>query len=137
MGATPGLSVLLDTNVLVRHLTGDPPDHAARATRFLSGQRDLVVPDLVIAEMVYVLESVYGAARPTVAEAVRSILTFDAIHVADEDLLLRTVEVYEFGRLHFAESYLVAMAERAGIGVIASFDRSIDRVPTIRRIEPS
>lgn len=131
------MSVLIDTNVLIRHLTGDPSEQAARATRFLSEERDLVVPDLVIAEMVYVLESVYGAARPTVAAAVRSVLTFDAIHVADESLLLRTVEVYEFDRLDFAESYLIAMAERAGIGAIASFDRSIDRVPTVRRIEPS
>ena len=137
MGATPALSVLLDTNVLVRHLTGDPPEQAARATSFLSEKRDLVVPDLVIAEMVYVLESVYGALRPTVAAAVRSVLTFDSIQVADESLLLRTVEVYEFGRLHFAESYLIAMAERTGIGVIASFDRSIERVGTVRRVEPT
>ncbi len=131
------MSVLVDTNVLVRHLTGDPSEQAARATRLLSEERDLVVPDLVIAEMVYVLESVYGAARPTVAAAVRSVLTFDSIHVADEPLLLRTVEVYELGRLDFAESYLIAMAERTGIGVIASFDRSIDRIGTVRRVEPT
>ena len=131
------MSVLLDTNVLIRHLTGDPLEEAAGATRFLSEERDLAVPDLVITEMVYVLESVYGSARATVAAAVRSVLTFDSIHVADESLLLRTVEVYEFGRLHFAESYLVAMAERSGIGAIASFDRSIDRMPTVRRVEPT
>ena len=131
------MSVLVDTNVLVRHLTGDPSEQAVRATRFLSEERVLVVPDLVIAEMVYVLESVYGAARPTVAAAVRSVLTFDSIHVADESLLLRTVEVYEFDRLDIAESYLIAMAERTGVGVIASFDRSIDRVGTVRRVEPT
>ncbi|TAL07691.1 MAG: type II toxin-antitoxin system VapC family toxin [Chloroflexota bacterium] len=131
------MSVLLDTNVLIRHLTGDPPEHAVRATRFLAEERNLVVPDLVIAEMVYELESVYGAARPTVAAAVRSVLTFDSIQVADDGLLLRAIEVYEFDRLHFAESYLIAMTERTGIGVIASFDRSIDRVPTIQRVEPT
>jgi predicted nucleic acid-binding protein len=31
----------------------------------------------------------------------------------------------------------VASAQRTGIGVIASFDRSIDRVNTIRREEPA
>jgi predicted nucleic acid-binding protein len=35
------------------------------------------------------------------------------------------------------DAYLVASAERTGIGVIASFDRSIDRVATVRREEPS
>ena len=52
------------------------------------------------------------------------------------DLLQRAVEVYEIHRLDFADAYLVASAERTGIGAIASFDRSIDRVATVRREEP-
>lgn len=52
-------------------------------------------------------------------------------------LLLRALEVYETDRLDFAEAYLVAQAERSGIGVIASFDRAIDRVTTVRRLEPA
>jgi NAD(P)-dependent dehydrogenase (short-subunit alcohol dehydrogenase family) len=35
-----------------------------------------------------------------------------------------------------AEAYLVASAERSGVDTVASFDRSIDRVTTIKRIEP-
>jgi len=34
-GSDGELTAFVDTNVLVRHLTGDPPDQAARATRFL------------------------------------------------------------------------------------------------------
>jgi predicted nucleic acid-binding protein len=56
--------------------------------------------------------------------------------VVDRDVLLRAVEVYETDRLDFAEAYLVANAESTGIGGIASFDRSIDRVHTVERIEP-
>ncbi|HUH69306.1 MAG TPA: hypothetical protein VLZ05_10750 [Mycobacterium sp.] len=36
----------------------------------------------------------------------------------------------------FAEACLVACAESTGIGRVASFDRSIDRINTIERIEP-
>ena len=39
-------------------------------------------------------------------------------------------------RLDFADAYPVASAEQIGIGVIASFDRSLDRVTTVRRAEP-
>jgi len=49
----------------------------------------------------------------------------------------RAVEIYEVDRLDFADAYLVASAERTGVGVIASFDRSIDRVTTVRRDEPA
>ena len=59
-----------------------------------------------------------------------------AIRVLDTDLLQRAVEVYEVHRLDFADAYLVASAERSGVGVVASFDRTIDRVGTVRRVEP-
>ena len=51
-------------------------------------------------------------------------------------LLLRAVEVYETDRVDFVEAYLVACAESTGVGKVASFDRSIDRIDTIERIEP-
>jgi predicted nucleic-acid-binding protein len=130
------VSAFVDTNILIRHLTGDPADQAARATRFLAATDELLLADLVVAEVVYVLESYYEVERPRIAEMVRAIIAFDAIRVVDEDLLLRAVEVFELDRLDFAEAYLVASAERAGIGAVASFDRSIDRVRTVARIEP-
>lgn len=66
----------------------------------------------------------------------RSLVAFDAIVCVDPAVLLRAIEVYETDRLDFAEAYLVASAESTGIGAVASFDRSIDRVGTVTRIEP-
>jgi predicted nucleic-acid-binding protein len=128
----------VDTNVVIRHLTGDPPDMARRASQFLAEARpgELLLADLVLAEIVYVLESVYDVDRPAVSEAARSIITFPAIAVTDPELLLRAVEVYETDRLDFAEAYLVACAERSGIGSVASFDKAIRRATSVRLLEP-
>ncbi len=126
----------MDTNVLVRHLTGDPADLAARATAYLGSVRELLLTDLVAAETVYVLESFYEAPRNEVASALRSLVAFESLVCVDPALLLRAIEVYETDRLDFAEAYLVACAESTGVGKVASFDRSIDRVDTIERIEP-
>jgi predicted nucleic-acid-binding protein len=131
------VSAFVDTNILIRHLTGDPPGQAIRATRFLADADELLLVDLVVAEVVYVLESFYKVDRPRVAGFARAIVTFDSIRVSDEDLLLRAIEVYEVDRLDFAEAYLVASAERAGVDVIASFDRALDRVATLTRVEPA
>jgi predicted nucleic-acid-binding protein len=131
------LSAFLDTNVLIRHLTGDPPAQARRATAFLGRSEELLVPDLIVAEVVYVLESFYEVERQRVAELVRAVIGFPAIVVADEPLLLRALEVYEVDRLDFAEAYLVASAEASGVERIASFDRTIDRLTTVQRLEPS
>ena len=131
------MTAFLDTNVLIRHLTGDPPAQAARATRYLERADELLLPDLIVAEVAYVLESFYEVARGQVATTLRAILAYPTIRVLDAELLQRAVEVYEVHRLDFADAYLVASAERTGLGVIASFDHSIDRVGTVRREEPS
>ena len=130
------MSAFVDTNLLVRHLTGDPPEMATRATAFLRHERDLLLTDLVAAETVYVLESFYEAPRDDVAQALRSLVAFESIVCVDPALLLRAIEVYETDRIDFAEAYLVACAESTGVRRIASFDQSIDRVDTVDRIEP-
>jgi predicted nucleic-acid-binding protein len=109
---------------------------AAAATRFLAEADDLLVVDLVIAEVVYVLESFYRVERARVAELIRSIVAFDAIRVQDEGLILRSIEIYEEHRIDYAEAYLCGCAEGTAGSSVASFDRPIDRVATIIRVEP-
>lgn len=131
------MTAFLDTNVLVRHITGDPPDQALRATRYLQQADELLLPDLILAEVAYVLESYYRMPREELANALRASLTFPAVRVTDQSLLLRTVELYEVHRFGFADAYLVASAERTAVNTVASFDRGIERVGTVRREEPA
>ncbi|MGH3103253.1 MAG: PIN domain-containing protein [Gaiellaceae bacterium] len=130
------MTAFVDSNVLVRHLTGEPPDQASRAGDALRSGETLVLVDLIVAEVVFVLESVYEVDRPRVAELVRAILSFPAVSVVDTPLLLRTLELYEDLRIHFAEAYLAACAEHSGLGRVMSFDRDLSRIPTIERVEP-
>lgn len=130
------MTAFIDTNILVRHLTGDPPAMAKRATAFLAGQPESYLADLIVAETVYVLESFYKAPRDQVATAMRSLIALRSMITVDPALLLRAIEVYDVERLDFAEAYLVACAESAGVRSIASFDEAIDRVTTVTRLEP-
>jgi predicted nucleic acid-binding protein len=130
------MSAFLDTNVIIRHLTGDPPEMARKATAFLAAADELLLADLIVAETVYVLESFYEVPRERVAELVRAVLAFPPVKVIDNRLLLRAVEIYEINRLDFAEAYLVAAAEVSGVGVVASFDKSVSRIGTVRHVIP-
>ncbi len=102
----------------------------------LIGGEELLLADLIVAECVYVLESFYEVPRERVAELMRAAIALPAIRVVDGRTLLRALELYEVARIDFAEAYLVASAEVTGVGVVASFDRAIDRVSTVRRLEP-
>ena len=130
------MTAFVDTNIIIRHLTGDPPDLAARATAFLSASSELLLADLIVAETVYVLESFYDVPRVAVAELIRAVIAFPVMRTLDPALLLRSVEIYETHGVDFAEAYLAASAEVAGVAHVASFDRPLDRVMSITRIEP-
>ena len=130
------MSSFIDTNVLVRHLIGDPPDMARRATAFLATEKLLFLADLIVAETVYVLESFYEIDRSRIAEAMRSLLAMESVRVIDAPLLLRAIALYEGQRLDFADAYLVACAEITGVNRVASFDKAIGHIPTAERVEP-
>lgn len=130
------LIAFLDTNVVIRHLTGDPPAQAARATAALASAERLLLADLVVAECVYVLQSYYEVGRARIAELMRAAIAFPSIRVIDAALLRRALEVYEHDRLDFAEAYLVAQAETTGVGAVLTFDRAVDRVGSLRRLAP-
>ncbi|HTE59985.1 MAG TPA: PIN domain-containing protein, partial [Solirubrobacteraceae bacterium] len=100
----PTLTAFVDTNVLIRHLTGDPPELAARATAALASGEQLLLADLVLAECVYVLESFYEVARAEVAQLMRAAIALPTIQVLHEASLLRALEVYELERIDFAEA---------------------------------
>ncbi|ORB41974.1 PIN domain-containing protein [Mycobacterium persicum] len=130
------MSAFVDANVVVRHLTGDPPGIAARATAYLATKPGLLLTDLVVAETVDVVESFYEPPRDQIAQAIRSLVGNGSILSVDSALLRRAIEVYESERIDVAQAYLVARAESTGVGKVASFERSIDRSTTIERIEP-
>jgi predicted nucleic acid-binding protein len=130
------VTALLDTNVVVRHLTGDPPAQARRATAFLATHQDLLATDVMLAELVFVLGSSYGQPRDEIAALVRDLLALPSVTTIDLDVVLRTLELYETTAIHFVDAYLAAAAELTGIRVVVSFDQGLDRVGSIRRIEP-
>jgi predicted nucleic-acid-binding protein len=122
--------------MVVRHLTADPPELAARATAAFEAETELLLVDLVVAECMYVLESFYEVPRVRGAELIRAAIAFPSIRTVDPQSLLRALEIYELDRLDFAEAYLVAQAEATGVGMVLSFDTSIDRVAGAKRRVP-
>lgn len=130
------MTAFIDANVIIRHLTADPPAAGRRATDFLTSADELLLPDVIAAECVFVLESSYEMRKDEVARVMRAVIAFESIHTIDPALLLRALEVYETDHLDFADAYLVACAETAGVPEIVSFDRDFDRVTSVRHLEP-
>ena len=130
------MTAYVDTNVLIRHITGEPPAQAQRVSSYLRQAEGLRLEDLIVAEAAYVLESFYKLSRAGIAQSLRTIILSTEIVVSDAGLLLRSLELYESYRLDFADAYVAALAERSEDGTVVSFDRDFDRVSTVTREEP-
>lgn len=130
------MRTVLDTNILVRHFTHDDPVLGRRATDFIAraADRELILTDVVAAELAIVLERYYKAARPAVATAIRSLLGASQVQTVDAQTLSRAVDLYEGDRA-FVDAYALAVAERERCAIV-SFDRRIARRTHVERIEP-
>lgn len=110
------MMALLDTNVVIRHFTGDPPAQARRATAYLkaAAAEELTLLDLHVAECVYVLEGPYRQRRSDVGRLMGSVLGLQSVLLENEQAILRSLDLYVNGGFDFADAYFVARAEAAG-----------------------
>ncbi len=120
---------LIDTNILVRFLTGDNPEQMKEAEKAFreakKGMRTLLLKPLVVAETCYVLESNYKKPRELVCEAFNKMLTQKWLVVNEREELLFTISRYLEG-IHFVDAYLTACASISGVGVL-TFDKKLKK----------
>ena len=64
----------VDTSVVVRYLTNDPPAMAEAAATLIDSNRSLVLSEVILAETAYVLSSVYGISRSAVVDALSAFI---------------------------------------------------------------
>ena len=131
----------VDTNLFIRYLTNDDPPKAERVERLLaqaaSGKIRLVTAEMVLAEVIWVLESVYGLKALEIAPMIKGILATPGLEVTNESLAERALGYYESYNIDFIDGYIAALMERMGIIEIFSFNKKhLPRIERIKRIEP-
>jgi predicted nucleic acid-binding protein len=127
---------VLDTNILVRHLTNDPPEIASRVSALLVAAQartlDLVLTPVVIAETAYVLASVYRWQRPEIADGLLALVTASNLLVVEEAIMVNALTAYRDIRgLDVADAYVAALALARHHGNVMSVDRDFRRVAGI------
>ena len=121
-------SVVVDTNVVLSFVTDRDPRQQRAAARLFesaaSGELRLVLPQVVLVEIVYVLENLYGRPAAEAAGVIRDLLSMPHV-AAENEVAWRTVLALWPRRVKdFADGVLVAVA-KAGGHALASFDRRL------------
>lgn len=134
--------LVCDTNVIVRLLTNLPPVQAKAARRYLARAAgtgaEVFVPDVVVAEVGFVLTSVYGIEQSAAAEAIEGFIEYPAVVVDDIDRLFSALDLWAATSLDFVDAYVGATSWDASIEGVLSFDRDFDKkVLGVTRVDPA
>jgi predicted nucleic acid-binding protein len=131
----------VDTNLFVRYLTDDDREKANRVETLLNeatgGEIKLITSDLVMAELIWVLESSYDLKPAAITPMIRAILATPGLEVINGAVVGRALEIYQDQNVDFVDGHIVALAEKLNISEIYSFDKKhLSRIENIKRIEP-
>lgn len=132
----------VDTDVIVRYVTGDDPIKQAAAARLFeraaAGDIALSAPDTAIGDAAFVLGSprLYRMSRADVADALRSLIDFISLRLTDRALVKRALDEYEARNIDFGDAMIIAAMNLAGTHLLYSYDRDFDRLPNVGRRDP-
>ena len=128
----------VDANVLIRFLTDDPPEMAERAEHLLRraerAELLLLVHPIVVAEVVWVLQSFYGHPRDRIACQLLPLLDRPGMRIQQSKAVIGAISAMAQRNVDFADALLAELARARGQGV-ATFDRDFRRLK-VEQLEP-
>lgn len=117
----------VDTNLFLRFLTNDLPEKADRVEVLLrragNGEVHLVTTELVIAEIVWTLESYYQVPKAEIQDKVLAILNTPGLDVDGADLLLQAAVWYAGKNVDFIDAFNAAWMLKHDVEKAFTFDQ--------------
>lgn len=125
----------------MRYLTEDDPGKADAVEDLLDkasrGEGRLIIPSVVIAELVWVLESFYKMEGPRIAELIESLLHTPGLVVQENRLIRQALEIYRQKQIDFIDAWILTFARQRSIPRIYTFDkRHFKNIPDLEVSEP-
>ena len=118
----------LDTNVLLRFILRDDAKQAKQADEFVERWCTAASPcrinRLVLAELVWVLESAYRYARDDVAAVLDQLLLTAAFDIEDRDFARAALQAYRLTTVDFSDALIAKCNRQAGCDRTGTFDRA-------------
>lgn len=131
---------LLDTNILLRHLGQDHPDHSPRASAYLrrvqNGEIQVRTNELVIFEAVFTLERTYKVPKAAIRAQLLPLIELPGVVLPGKRRLRQVFEVYVRENVSFVDAYHAVLIRELGLAGVVSFDHGFDRIPGLTRVEP-
>ena len=130
--------VAIDTNLIIRYLTNDTPKQARAVENLLKQaiKEELELPDVIIAEIVWVLLSFYELPKNEVLEKLEGILALEKIKI-NKKVIRKTIEIWRNHSISYIDAYLAAYSIYNNNRKFYSFDKKLDNISPTKRVSPT
>lgn len=119
--------LFVDANLFIRYLTNDVPAQADAVERLLrraeAGEVTLVTNAMVIAEIIWTLESFYEQRPGDIRNSVWAMLNTRGLDVAEGAMVGTAADAYAEKNVDFIDAYNAEWMKQHGITTICTFDR--------------
>ena len=123
--------VVVDANVFVSLLTGRHEKQREVAAALLQEAEDggivVILPQFVVFEVTYVLQSLYGVNGDRLASMIRDLLSFPGVRVTDDCPWNRIFELWPKPLPGLADASIAALATTNRYDAIATFDQKLSK----------
>ncbi len=121
---------LLDTNIIVRFLTGDHQEHLAKSIEIFkdieSAKLQVEILDGVLMEAFFVLTKFYKLPKGEVIDDLKTILALNGVINSNKIILYETLNIIEMKNIDFVDALICAKSKIQGFGKI-SFDNDLKK----------
>lgn len=123
----------VDTNVLVRLVARDDDDQVSAAEDFVG--KGAWISHLVLAETIWVLDSVYELSRAQIATAVEMLLNHRDLTVQDTEVVNSALGHYrKRSTVDFSDCLVLEIARKVGHLPVGTFDRDFAKLDDVQRL---
>lgn len=132
----------LDANVVLRYLLRDDEIEAQHCLELLekAERREIALrtTDLVIAELVWVLESpvTYNLPREKIRNLLVPVILLPGLKLPGKKLYRQIFDLYIDQGIDFIDACNAVHMEKQGLTQIYSYDSDFDRIAGVSRVEP-
>ncbi|GER94074.1 PIN domain-containing protein [hot springs metagenome] len=133
-------TVFVDTNIFLRYLTADDPIKYEKCrelfNRAVNGKVSLLTSEMVIAELIWTLQSFYKVAKDEIIEKITVVISTPNLIIPNSGIIAEALIIYSRKNIDYIDAYNSVFMKHHSTSNIYSYDSDFDTIGGIKRIEP-
>lgn len=117
---------IVDANYLLRYLLQDI-ESQYKLAKVVIENKEIFIPDIILAEVVYVLEKLYKVPRKEIANTLKDLINYKNVSVAAKNIISESLDAYAILKFDYADCLLIAYFKIYNLNVF-TFDKKLQKL---------